>query len=103
MSSTKNTKQNRKVVRAVYSPPESIFEIPDGLDLVDKTVVEWWCVKYNTLEIKYVGVEDVVEIEPSRDACENERDFKYTEEASIEDADDVAYEYEEDGDGDPAG
>ena len=95
MSSTKNTKQNRKVVRAEYERPQSIFEIPDDLDLEDKSIVESWSVKWNTLRIKYVGVEGVVEIEPSRDACESEGDFKYPSFAAIDDAENVCYEYGE--------
>ena len=100
MSSTKNTKQNRKVVRAEYERPQSIFEIPDDLDLEDKSIVESWGVKWNTLRIKYVGVEGVVEIEPTRDACESEGDFKYPSFAAIDDAENVCYEYEDDEDED---
>ena len=96
MNSTKNTKENRKVVRAEYSAPESVFEIPDGLDLEDKSIVEWWGVKWNTLHIKYVGKEEVEDIQPSWDGGEDHEIWKYPNDCGIEDAEDVGYEYEED-------
>ena len=61
MSSTKNTEQTRKVVRATYY---EVFKVPKGVDLEDNKVVEDWYVNYNTLHIKYVGKEDVEEIDP---------------------------------------
>ena len=64
MSSTINTQDCRKVVRVAWDAPESLFEIPDGLDLEDESVVEEWWVKWNTLHIKYVGKKEVEEIEP---------------------------------------
>ena len=98
MSTTKNTKENRKVVRAEYSTPESVFEIPDGLDLEDESIVEWWGVKWNTLHIKYVGKEEVKSIKPSRDGDGDFELWKRPELCEIEDAEDVGYEYEEDED-----
>jgi len=53
MSSTKNTKDNRHVVRVTYLT-ESIFKIPDGLDLSDKSIVKEWFVKWDELHIRYV-------------------------------------------------
>ena len=38
-SSTKNTKDNRKVVAAKYYC-EGVFKIPDGIDLEDRSVVK---------------------------------------------------------------
>ena len=90
-SSTMNVKGSRKVVRAEYYTPIFIFEIPDGLDLEDKTVVEEWGVKYNTLLIKYIGKDEVEVIEPSSNDC----DLKRPNECVIEDADAIGYEYEE--------
>ena len=90
-SSTMNVKGSRKVVRAEYYTPIFIFEIPDGLDLEDKTVVEEWWVKYNTLRIKYIGKDEVEVIEPSS----NDYDLKRPNECVIEDADAIGYEYEE--------
>ena len=90
--SNKNVKGDRKVVRAEYYAPESVFEIPDGLDLTDKTIVERWGVCRNTMYIKYVGKEEEEEIEPTWDACE--RDFKHPAICEIEDADDVGFNYE---------
>ena len=91
MSSTKNVKGNRQVVVACSSS-EQIFKIPDGLDLEDKTVVEFWFVKWGTLHIQYVnGEEKEIEWE-----YEPEVDFKHPESSEIEDADEHDIEYEED-------
>lgn len=95
MSSTKNTKDNRQVVKATFHPPESVFKIPDGLDLEDKTIVKWWGVKYNMLSICYVNGE-VIKISPVWDATED--DFKCPMECEIISANDIGYEYEEDED-----
>ena len=57
VSSTKNVKGNRLIVFAEYYGPESVFKIPNGLDLEDKSIVDEWVVKYNTLYIKYVDGE----------------------------------------------
>jgi len=74
VSKTLNVKGNRKVVRATYYTPYSIFKIPDGLDLEDKTIVKFWEVTNNVLEITYVGKDEVEEIEPDpyHDASEYE-------------------------------
>ena len=93
MSSTKNTKDNRQVVMATYHAPESIFEIPDGLDLEDKSVVEYWEVKYNELTIVYVNGKEET-IAPTWDAADNQ--FKHPKECEILPAKDIPYEYEED-------
>lgn len=93
MSSTKNTKDNRQVVRATYHVPESIFEIPKGLDLEDKSVVEDWGVKWNRLYIKYVNGE-TMEFAPRWDAADEE--LKRPAECEIVPAEDTGYEYEED-------
>ena len=95
--SSKNVKGNRKVVRAEYFPPSSVFKIPDGLDLEDNDIVEKWYVKYDTLYIKYVGKEEEEEIEPEHAASES-TDYKYPDDCLIEDADDAGIDYEEDDD-----
>ena len=96
-SDTINIKGNRKVIRATYFPPESIFKIPDGLDLEDKSIVKWWGVKYNRLYIHYVdGREE--DIYPTLDAMDSS-DFKHPQETEIVDADDcgcIEYSDEED-------
>jgi hypothetical protein len=100
--STKNVKGNRLVVFAEYYAPDSIFKIPDGLDLEDKNVVETWWVRRNMLHIQYVGEEDVVSIDPLYDF---HYDLKYPNECEIRPVDDYyndAYkeeDAEEDGDG----
>lgn len=95
-SDTINIKGNRKVVRATYYAPESVFKIPDGLDLEDESVVKFWGVKYNTLHIHYVdGREE--ELEPYFDAVDSS-DYKYPQETEIEDADDCNVDYSEDED-----
>ena len=90
MSSTKNIKGNRKVVHVVYYAPWHFFKIPDGLDLEDKTVVEYWDVNWGKLYIKYVGKSDIQEIEAEYEA---EVDYKNPQDVEIEDADDYNIEY----------
>ena len=91
MSTTLNVKGNRKIVIVSYTT-ESVFKIPDGLDLEDKTVVEFWFVKWGTLHIHYInGEEKEIEWE-----YEPEMDFKDPESSEIEDADEHDIEYEED-------
>ena len=65
-SKTLNIKGNRKVVVAEYTA-ESVFKIPTGLDLEDKSVVEKWWVEKDYLHIKYVGNEEIESIESSND------------------------------------
>lgn len=94
MSSTINTKDNRKIVYVEYSAPASSFKIPDGLDLEDRKVVDQWWVRWNTLYIEYVDKEKEVEqIQPVDDY---EDDRKRPVNAEIVDADDMGIEYSED-------
>jgi hypothetical protein len=93
MSSTKNTKDNRQVVRATFHNPQSVFKIPDGLDLEDKTVVKCWYVKFNQLYIEYVNGEEIT-ISPIWDG--SDYDFKHPMDCEITSAEDVGYEYEDD-------
>ena len=94
MSSTKNTKENRKVLRANYYPPEHVFKIPNNLDLEDKSVIESWGVKWGKLYITYVGKEEQEVIEQ---VYESEVDYKFPENVEIVDADDCGYiDYSED-------
>ena len=90
-SSTKNTKDNRKVVVAYFSFSYP-FKIPDGIDLEDETVVQAWNVKYGTLNILYVDGRKE-EIEPVYDI---ESDYKWPDETEIVDAEDYNVEYSED-------
>ena len=53
--STKNTKDNRLCVKVKYYEPYALFNIPNGLDLEDKSVVNEWYVKYGTLHICYTN------------------------------------------------
>ena len=87
MSSTKNTKDNRKVVIATYC---DVFKIPNDLDLEDKEVVEDWWVEYGNLHIKYVGKEEVEEINPFGSLHQ-----KWPKSVNIEDADDEYQEEDE--------
>lgn len=91
MSSKINTKDNRHVVVATYYT-ESVFEIPDGLDLEDVTIVKYWGVRYNELVIVYVNGEEK-RFSPKLDACDD--DLKHPKELEIEPVEDVGYEYEE--------
>ena len=93
-SSTKNIKGDRKVVKVTLYAPEFIFKIPDGLDLEDKNVVEYWGYKWGTLYIKYVGKKEEEEIEAYQ---EFEVDYKDEQEIEIIDADDAGcVDYSED-------
>ena len=98
MSATKNTKNNRKVVVVEYSPPVYVWEIPDDLDLEDKTVVEEWYVRYGTLYIKYVGRDEPKEITDKEQVWGMDMKWgtgKYKH-GLIEDADEHGYEYQDD-------
>ena len=90
MSSTKNVKGNRQVVVSVNST-QTIFKLPDGLDLEDETVVAQWRVKWGILYIKYVnGEEQEIEFEYEDDeGCRNP-------EVEIVDVAEHEVEYEED-------
>lgn len=63
-SSSMKTVARRKVVRAEFVV-KSAFEIPNGVDLDDKSVVDSWDIKWNALRIFYVGNDEPVEIESS--------------------------------------
>jgi hypothetical protein len=54
-----------QVLVVEHHPPLSVIRIPSGIDLEDKTKVERWDVKFNTLRIWYVGSDEAVEVEPS--------------------------------------
>ena len=98
MSATKNTKNNRKVVVVEYSPPVYVWEIPDNLDLEDKTVVEEWYVRYGTLHIKYVGQDEPEKITDKEQVWGMDMKWgtgKYKH-GLIEDADEHGYEYQDD-------
>ena len=89
MSSTKNVKENRKVVTTEYYH-KAVYKIPDGLDLADETFVKGWLVRYGTLYIYYQdGREEKIESE-----FETEPDYKYPD-CEIEDAEDYNVEYDE--------
>ena len=92
MSLTKNTKENRQVVVAKYSV-ESVFQIPDGLDLEDKSVVEEWWIRYDTLYIRYADKNK--ELEEITATWECSEDLKYPAEMKVTPADDVGFEYDE--------
>ncbi len=79
---TKNEKGNRKVVRTDYREC-AIFKIPDGVDLEDKSEVQYRRTKYGCLYIKYVGKEVEEEIEWGIDTsvcC----DYKAREDALVD-------------------
>ena len=92
-ASTKNIKDNRKVVVASYMT-ESVYKLPDGIDLEDKTVVEDWEVYRMVLHIKFVdGREETIEPE-----WVSEHDMKEPDRTHIESAEDYGFclEYSED-------
>ena len=74
-----------KVVIANYNL-QSIFKIPNGLDLEDKTQVQSWWIKWNILKILLVD-ETLLTVKPEFDVMEN--DLKYpSDDPTIEDAED---------------
>jgi len=86
-NTTKNTKDNRKVVAAKYYC-EGVFKIPDGIDLEDRSVVKEWCVKWIYLHILYVdGSNARLEAEWDIEPC-----WQYPE-VDIKDAEDYNIEY----------
>ena len=92
-TNTKNVKGNRKIVATTYYAPTAVFKIPDGVDLEDKSVVEYWGTKYGTLRIKYVGKEE--EEKDIEWEYEPEVDWKYGTDEII-DADEWGVEYSDD-------
>ena len=92
-SSTKNIKDNRKVVVAKFYAPRTVFKIPDGIDIEDKSVVKKWYVYREYLNIIYVdGREETIEAEYSTGFEE----LDCVEETVIEDAEDWNVEYSQD-------
>lgn len=76
---TINIKGHRKVVVANYSA-QSVFKLPDGIDLANKSHVKCWGVKWDKLYITYAdGTNEM--IYPTWEA---EMDYKYAHE-EIED------------------
>ena len=74
-----HTKNYRKVVVAKFTPTYTVFKIPDGIDLYDKTVVRNWVV-CDTLHIWYAdGREEKIDVDFSQDTI-------YLEKVSVEDA-----------------
>jgi hypothetical protein len=57
VANTQNTKENRKVLAARYSD-ESIYKLPNNLDLEDKSVVKEYWVKWGELFISYTSLEN---------------------------------------------
>jgi len=49
---------SRKVVRVSYTV-DDIFCVPDNINLEDKTQVDFWCVKYNTLHVGFVSGQEI--------------------------------------------
>jgi hypothetical protein len=78
-----------QVVRAFYTL-QSSFRIPKGIDLDDKTVVREFFVKYNTLHIVLVNGK-VIEREPCYSNIDS-HDYKYSDTANIEEAEDYEIE-----------
>ena len=92
-SSTKNIKDNRKVVVAKFYAPRIVFKIPDGIDLEDKTVVKKWWVRNGTLYINFVdGHNEEIDEEYSTGFEE----LDCVQETVIEDAEDWNVEYSQD-------
>ncbi len=92
-SQTQNTKNNRKVVVAIFEPPKMIFKLPDGLDLEDNSIVKSYDFEYCQLVIYYVDGK-VEKIDH-----DFEEDFNYIcETLYVDDAEDYPVEYSDDED-----
>ncbi len=87
---TSTIKSDRKVVVATYTT-EALFIIPDGLDLEDKTQVEKWYVRWNTLHITKTNG-DTMEIELHE---EYEDDRKRPQDVKIASAEEYGIEDDE--------
>jgi hypothetical protein len=114
--STKNTKENRKVVVAEHTMC-LVYKIPDNLDLEDETIVKAYWVRYGTLYIEYRSEEyfnqyyqdddntdfyiDTDKQKVQKVQCESPYDdinqLKYPDTTTIEDAEgyDVVYGHED--------
>jgi hypothetical protein len=57
VSSTKNTKENRKVLVATFHE-DTVFKLPNNLDLEDKSVVKDYWVRWGELFISYTSLEN---------------------------------------------
>jgi hypothetical protein len=65
---------NKEVVIATMPAVEMYFKVPEGINLEDKSVVEWYNFRYGDLCIKYVGKDEIVNI----GACyETEQNYKF--------------------------
>ncbi len=89
-SSNANVKGARKVVVCHYTS-ESVFKLPDGLDLEDKTLIRNWGVKWGVLYVNYLSGEKMI----YSSEYDDHDAHKYGDE-SIEDADDYNVEYTDD-------
>ncbi len=77
----------KKILRVTYSNPESVFAIPIGLDLEDKTMVKDWGLKWDTLYIDFVdGTE--LKIKPTHSAQDTLEFLKYPQDTEILNNDD---------------
>ena len=85
-----HTKNYRKVVVAKFTPTYTVFKIPDGIDLYDKTVVRNWSVLCDTLHIWYAdGREEKIDVDFRQKTI-------YLEKVSVEDAEDWPVKYDKD-------
>lgn len=64
---------DKKVVIAIMPAVEMYFKVPEGIDLEDEDVVEWYQFRYGDLYIKYVGKD---EIETIKACYETKPDYK---------------------------
>ncbi len=94
MDTTTANTMERKVVVATYTI-ESVFKIPKGLDLEDKTIVKQWYVKWDTLYIEKV---DGTQLEVCENSRWGEEAQKHAEKEEIKDADDYCMDDDSDED-----
>lgn len=88
---TKCTPGSPKIVIAEYACPERAWKIPFGVDLVDKTQVSDWWIKWNILYIEYTdGREEQLEC-----AFESEDELKRPLDYRLDDAEELFIDFSE--------
>lgn len=69
-----------QVVIAEYKY-SSYFKVPEGIDINDKTVIEYYCIKWNILYIKFIDRDDEIEIEATNTS---ENDMKHSDNITVD-------------------
>lgn len=89
----KQEEEEERVVAVARYNVYEVFKIPKSINLEDKTQVESYHIKYNTLHIYIVGEEDTIEI--NGENWIDNFDYKYADSVDIQPADDWGVDYDE--------